>query len=293
MKKVVILGISLLSVAGCTSQASQPAVLAPLASPSAAVSEQPVSLLPKEIAAEPNTALTSNANQGQSNQQPLQIVLAFDKTGSRTSNKIPDINIDQMRTIALGILQRSGDLRTTSICTDSDKAMPRLYVETAKSAPVTPIQTETCESNVFAKAKLQEEQQVKLAAYQQQKNVYDQQQQSKAKADQARVDKLLAEVKPMLEKPEGCTASDMVGIVNRANLALQEPPATGAPKPRRVLFLITDGEHNATKDSKVPTLDAQTELVIVNGGKGAGIFEPLKPVKFDSIDAAIAYILSR
>jgi uncharacterized protein YcfL len=291
MKKTFALVILSLSLAGCTSQTSQPTVFAPVALPSTAVPVQPVTST--AIATEPSNALTNNTNQAHSKQQPLQIVLALDKTGSQTNNKIPNITIDQMRIIGSGILSRGGDLRTTSICTDSDKAMPRLYVEPATQTPIAPIQAETGENNVFAKAKLQDEHQVKIVAYQKQKNAYDQQQQSKVKTDKTQLDKFLTTVQPMLDKPASCTGSDMVGIVNRANLALHEPTAIGSPLSRKVLFLITDGEHNTTKDSKVPTLDAQTDLVIVSGGKGAGIFEPLKPVKFDSIDAAIAYILSR
>jgi hypothetical protein len=223
----------------------------------------------------------------------LFVVLAIDRTGSKADNKVPDATLAQVSALAEGIRQRGGELRMTTISDDSDKAMPHLKFSPPEKPPIAPTQEKIGESNLLAKVNIQEQQDIGMAAYHKQKADFDKRQQAKEVADKAQIVEFLKTVQPLIEKPANFPASDMRGIVLRGNLALQERQPVGKQSLRRVLFLITDGEHNATKDTKVPPLDAQTELVIVSGGKGAGTFEPLKPEKFDSIDAAIEYILSR
>jgi hypothetical protein len=224
---------------------------------------------------------------------PLFVVLAIDRTGSKADNKLPDMTLAQVNLLVEGIRRRRGELRMTTISDNSDKAMPHIKFIPSGKPPQAPIQKKTSESNLLAKVDIQEQQDLEMATYRKQKADFDKSQQAQEVADKAEIVNFTKIVQPLIERPANFPASDMRGIVLRGNLALQELQPVGKQSPRRVLFLITDGEHNATKDTKVPALDAQTELVIVSGGKGAGIFEPLNPKKYDSIDSAIDYILSR
>jgi hypothetical protein len=210
----------------------------------------------------------------------LHIAIGIDRTGSKIDNKVPDMTLEQIRTLATGLQQRGGDLRITTICSDSDKAMLRLKFDT----PVQPPSVSST-GNVFEDAKLQEE-------YKTTKAQFDRQQQTKTTADKAQLTNFLQQVSPLLKQPATCAASDMIGIVQRSDLFLHERQPTGSDNPHKVLFLVTDGQHTSSKAKQVPELQSKAEVVVVSGGQGAGIFEPLKPVKFDSIDAAITYILS-
>jgi hypothetical protein len=279
MKNIVMI-LSLLSLTSCTlpSVSSQP-----INTDRSTPQITPVTA-PSIIAISPNPI-------PQHRLRTLHIAIGLDRTGSKADNKVPDMTLVQLRTLAEGVQQRSGDLRITTICSDSDKAMLRLNFDTPAQPPIAP--TTDKADNVFENAQLQEKNNAKLAQYQTIKAEFDRQQQAKVTADKAQIATFLQQVAPLLNQPATCAASDMIGIIERSDLFLQERQPAGTENPRKVMFLITDGEHTATKAKQVPELQSKAEVTIVSGGKGAGIFEPLKPVKFDAIDAAISDILSR
>jgi hypothetical protein len=308
--KNLALAISLIvTLTSCNSQTTaNPAITAP-GEPAATIANTPIgTTAPQENPAIPSYSAISQSpapiTQSPMAQvsatptaldrlKPLHVVFAADRTGSKTRNKIPDISLTQLRTLANGIRSRSGDLRFTTICSDSDKAMPRLKFNPTDQPPTAPTTINTAGMNAFDKANLQDREKIQQATYQQQKAEFDRKQQAQAIADQVQIETFLKTIQPLVEQPANCLASDMEGIMRRALLALQERQPAGTPEPRRVIFLITDGEHNATSTTQLPALNPQTELVTVNSGKGAGIFETLNPTKFDSIDGAIADLLSR
>jgi hypothetical protein len=224
----------------------------------------------------------------------LHIAIGIDRTGSKANNKVPDMTQTQLRTLATGLQQRGGELRITTICSDSDKAMLHLNFTPPTQPPTAPTLDKIDDkSNPFDNTKIRDKNQAKLEQHKTIQAEFDRQQQTKATTDQAQIDTFLQQVAPLINQPATCAASDMIGIVKRSDLFLQERQPAGSDNPRKVLFLVTDGEHTATKAQQVPALQSTAEVVIVSSGKGAGIFEPLKPVKFDSIDAAIVDILSR
>jgi hypothetical protein len=106
------------------------------------------------------------------------------------------------------------------------------------------------------------------------------------------IDIFLKATKPILAASPTCKATDIVGGIKRADLFLNERQPAGAIPARKVSFFVTDGEHNTTAETKPPEMKSKPEIVIVSPGSGAGMLEHLQPSKFDSIDAAIEYILS-
>jgi uncharacterized protein (DUF885 family) len=269
--KNILITLSLISLTSCTIPPAGSQTPTTSVSPIFAISPSPVSL---------KTLLRT-----------LHISIGFDRTGSKANNKVPDITLTQIRALAEGLQQRGGDLRITTICSDSDKAMLRLSFDPPAQQPVAPTLDKA--ENVFENAQLQEKNNAKLAQYQLVKAEFDRQQKAKNTADKAKLATFLQQVAPLLNQPATCQASDMIGIVQRSDLFLQERQPAGSENPRKVMFLVTDGQHTASKAQQVPELQSKAEVVVVSGGQGAGIFEPLKPVKFDAIDAAIADILSR
>jgi hypothetical protein len=269
--KNILITLGLLSLTSC-------------AIPSA-VPQTPPTSVPPIVAVSPTPIISKTLL------RTLHIAIGLDRTGSKANNKVPDMTLAQIRTLAEGLQQRGGDLRITTICSDSDKAMLRLNFDPPIQPPTAP--TSEKADNVFENAQLQEKTNTKQAQFQTVKAEFDRQQQAKTATDKAKIVSFLQQVAPLLNQPATCQASDMIGIVQRSDLFLQERQPAGSDNPRKVMFLVTDGQDTASKAQQVPELQSKAEVVVISGGQGAGIFEPLKPVKFDAIDAAIADILSR
>jgi hypothetical protein len=226
-------------------------------------------------------------------QQPLDTIVATDRTSSKTDNKIPDLTIDQVKTLALGILKRGGRLKILAICQDSDRPLPSLSFAPTPAAPKPPAPLPDANKiNTFDRVLLKEEWDKKMAVYQVAKAKFDRDLQARTQQDNARIDAFLKQVRPLISAPANCKATDILGGIARADLALNERTPQGAKPLKKVALFITDGEHNTTKATKPPAFKSKPELLVVSGGKGTGIFESLNPVKFESIEAAIVDILS-
>jgi hypothetical protein len=225
---------------------------------------------------------------------PLHLAGILDKTGSTEQNKIPNFTEEQLRTIAKALQERSGEFRLLALCSDSDKVLAHLKIPVSATSPaaVAPLPEENT-MNSIEYAKLQEEREGKVAAYSQQKAAFDRANQAQKLANELAIATFLKEAKPILAKAPTCRATDIVGGIKRVDLYLTERQPAGAIPARKVAFFVTDGEHNTTPATKPPEMKSKAEIVVVSPGSGAGMLEQLNPVKFESIDAAIADILSR
>ena len=224
---------------------------------------------------------------------PIQIAAIIDKTGSTEPNKIPNFTEEQLKTIAKGLQERGGEFRLLALCSDSDKVLAHLNIPVPAIAPATvaPLPEENT-INSIEYAKLQEDREAKVAVYQKQKATFDRANQAQVKVNQVQIAIFLKAAKSVLAAPPTCQSSDIVGGINRVDLFLNERQPAGAIPARKVAFFITDGEHNTTGATKPPEMKSQPEIIVVSPGAGAGMLEQLQPIKFESIDAAIADILS-
>lgn len=238
---------------------------------------------PTTIAAAPVTQL-----------QPLDEIVAFDRTGSKTDNKIPDLTINHVKTIALGILNRGGRLKILAICHNSDHPLPSLDFPPPLTSPQPPAPLpDPNKVNTFEYVKLKQEWAKKMAVYQANQAKVDRDNQARSQQGNISIQAFLQQVRPLISAPANCTATDILGGIARADLALNERSPQGAKPMKKVALFITDGEHNTTPVTKPPIFKSKPKLLVVSGGKGTGIFESLNPIKFESIDAAISDILSR
>jgi hypothetical protein len=145
----------------------------------------------------------------------------------------------------------------------------------------------------FEYAQLEEKHTIEMAKYQQEKATFDRSQQEQLQQDNAQIEVFLKQLQPLLDRPASCQGTDEIGAIQRVDLFLNERASVGSKPARKVALFITDGEHNTSGSKQAPAFKSQPELIVVSGGKGAGIFEALKPVKFESIDAAVADIVKR
>jgi hypothetical protein len=225
---------------------------------------------------------------------PLELATIIDKTGSTGPNKIPDVTEEQLKTIAKGLQARGGEFRLLALCSDSDKVLAHLKMPVPATAPaaVAPLPEENT-INSIEYAKLQDEREAKVAAYDKQKVAFDRANQAQLKANEVQIAIFLKAAKSVLAAPPTCQATDIVGGIKRVDLFLNERQPAGAIPAREVAFFVTDGEHNTTAETKPPEMKSKPEIIVVSPGAGAGMLELLQPNKFESIDAAIEDILSR
>jgi hypothetical protein len=225
---------------------------------------------------------------------PLEIATIIDKTGSTGPNKIPDVTEEHLKTIAKALQERGGKFRLLALCSDSDKVLAHLKMPVPATAPaaVSPLPEENT-INSIEYAKLQEDREAKVAAYDKQKAAFDRATQVQHKANEVEIAIFLKAAKSVLAAPPTCKSTDIVGGIKRVDLFLDERQPAGAMPVRKVAFFVTDGEHNTTAAMKPPEMKSKPEIVVVSPGSGAGMLDQLQPTKFESIDAAIEDILSR
>jgi len=90
---------------------------------------------------------------------------------------------------------------------------------------------------------------------------------------------------------ELASRTDIWAALERAELYLQEPVSGFSRPPRRWLLAITDGEHTAPGPKRTHTLDAATTLVLVNADGRLGELASLAPQRFESLSAAVRWIV--
>ncbi len=224
---------------------------------------------------------------------PLHIAGILDKTGSTEPNKIPNFTEEQLKTISKALQERGGEFRLLALCSDSDKVLAHLKIPVSIISPTTPASLpEENSVNTIEYAKLEQGYSQRMAEYKTKKAEFDRANQVQRKANEVEIEIFLKAAKSILAAPSTCKSTDIVGGIKRVDLFLNERQPAGAMPVRKVAFFLTDGEHNTTAATKPPEMKSKPEIVVVSPGSGAGMLEQLQPNKFESIDAAIADVLS-
>jgi hypothetical protein len=227
---------------------------------------------------------------------PMVIFIAIDKTGSAKSSKIPNLTIDPVISLVQTVAKNSGELRVGNVCTDSDLALASFYASELPSPldiqlPQKPtIQTA---GNPLNLPKLNVEYRKQLAIYQQREAAYKQEVAARDRSNQQKMGIFVSQVKKLLEQPANCGATDIIGMMKRADLYMNEPDANWKQKPRKVAILITDGLETVKANPKPIEWTSKAEVVLVSSGGEAGILKPLLTnTPFESIDAAVRYVVT-
>lgn len=211
---------------------------------------------------------------------PIKVALLGDKTSSTELSRTQQIQADDLQPLVELISRCGGELALGFVTDDSNRSLVRLRVEVPDAAPEPPKLNGV---PPFEAARLQDDYRKKKAEHERRMAKWDEQ----TARHKARFERNARE---WLTKQPGFTSSDVWGALQRAELFIEEAPASWPAAPQRYILLVSDGEDNASRPEV--TLSAETQLILVNGSASVGDLQRLNPHRFESLDSATRYIIS-
>jgi hypothetical protein len=231
-----------------------------------------------------------------SSKQPFTIFIGIDRTGSTVSSKIPTLKFPQLERLARAAARVGVEIRLGVICTDSDRPLLAFFVPEPPVAPQTLPSAPTSASvdNMLKLPRLRANYEKVLVAHQQAEAEY----QKKVAAREQLIETEIANFKrgfELLQNKTQCGATDIYGMLKRADLYLNEVNPTWTQTPRKLALVITDGIEtvNSTKPQPLQWT-SKAEVILVSSGGEVGILKPLlsNVVPYESIDGAIRSIVA-
>ena len=92
----------------------------------------------------------------------------------------------------------------------------------------------------------------------------------------------------LLSEPPSAPRTDLAEAIRRADIFLAEPEPSGQPHAHRFLICATDGRDNV--HAAPITMTSGAQFIIVNASGSLGSLDPLRPVRFESLAAAIEFV---
>ncbi len=259
---------------------------------------QAVAANPAPVAGEVETAKSTTVATKQpsaiATKPPKVIFFAIDKTGSAKSSKLPNLTIELQMPLLEAVKKDGGEVRAGNVCTDSDLALASFYSEEPPTLGVSLPQKPTLETagNPLNLPKLNAEYRKQMAIYQQREAAYKQEVTARDRANEQRMGPFISRMKELLKQPANCGATDIIGMMKRADLYFGEPDSGWKQKPHKVAILITDGLETVKANPQPIEWTSKAEVVLVSSGGEAGILKPLLTnTPFESIDAAVRYVI--
>lgn len=225
---------------------------------------------------------------------PKVIFIAIDKTGSAKSSKIPNLTIDPVISLAQTVDKVGGEVRAGNVCTDSDLALVSFYSEEPPTLGISLPQKPTIKTagNPLNLATLNLAYRQQLAIYRQREAAYQQEVAARDRVNKQKMGTFISRMKELLKQPANCGATDIIGMMKRADLYFNEPDSNWKQKPHEVAILITDGLETVKANPQPIEWTSKAEVVLVSSGGEAGILKPLLTnTPFESIDAAIRHVI--
>lgn len=209
---------------------------------------------------------------------PLRIVLIQDKSLSTGETRTPQLTLDDMEPLVELLGQHGGELAVGVISNRSNLSLARLRIDPGPQEPVAPPPSDNSlerwnQQNAWRKEQVD----------------YQSREQSWQQEMQQRVSDFQAALEPILSMAPNAQHSPVWDAVRRANLFLSEPAVGGTPEPHRYALLITDGIDDV--GGKPISMHSGTRVLMVNGSGDLGSLAVLKPERFESIAAAVEYIV--
>lgn len=198
----------------------------------------------------------------------LRCCVMQDLSGSIAETRTPRITEAELRQLVELVMTRGGELAFGLIQDQSDRPLVRLEVE----QPPPPAPPEP--HNPLYRRRWERQRAEAEGA----RRAWEAEQQKRAAS-------FLQQVQGRLQAPLA-PYSDICGALRRCDLMLAEPSGDSATG---FLLLISDGQHNVRSECPA-SLAAQARLLLVNGSGVQGIVERYRPLRFESIGAAIKFI---
>jgi hypothetical protein len=209
----------------------------------------------------------------------IAIAVLLDKTGSAPKFGVPQPEMDTFELLIGVISSRGGDLRVGPINDHQPDAMIRLRVSPPPAnQPVPPKETT---GNSFID-------QEKMENYLAQKSEFDSAYQRWHEGVERDAARFQQQLKVLLLEPPTAPRTDILDAIRRADLFLSEPQPLGQQPVHRYLICSTDGLNNV--HASPLTMSSGARLIIVNASGSVGSLESLRPLQFESLDAAIDFV---
>jgi hypothetical protein len=208
---------------------------------------------------------------------PLRVVVQQDKTGSVAENRTPQIHVADLEPLIAQVVRCGGELALGIIDNQSNSVLARLYVPEPGMPPSRPEQRGTPFQLVQARAR-----------YESQRTDYDLTAQRHQADAQRQAQLFRAEAAELLSVPHDASRTDVWGAVARSGYFLGEP-GTWQRNPRLIAAVVSDVVDNVGRQPV--RFPEGAELYLINGAPCLGALTDLNPVRFESFDAAVRYIL--
>ena len=209
---------------------------------------------------------------------PVRVAVIQDKTLSTGETRTPQLKLEDMDPLVELLGQTGGELAVGVIHDRSNLTFARLRIDAAPVEPVAPVEAD----NPLERRK-------QHAAFRKQKEKFTADEQDWQDRMQTRIGGFQDAVDPILAMAADAKRSPVWDAVKRADLFLSESESDVNMEAHRYALLITDGLDDVGARS-VP-VHSGTRILIVNGAGQLGALAVLKPQRFESIEAAIRYIV--
>jgi len=195
----------------------------------------------------------------------VKIAVLLDQTGSTTWTRTPQLRFEDLKPLVRLVARCGGELGVGLIRDDSNRSLVRMRVE---EPPVPPQ-----EGNPLRVTKLRKQ-------YQQREQRWRKQTDEQARTFEE-------SVKALLARKADARCTDVWGAVLRANLFLGEPEPRWGRVVRWAIF-VSDGRHNC--GTKPVKFTSGAKVLVVNGSASLGVLGALRPLRFESPEAAFRYV---
>lgn len=201
-----------------------------------------------------------------------------DKSGSVKSARIAPIQEQDLMSIIDILRQTGGELSFGLIGESSDRPLLRLRI----SVPP-PLPPKKDSQNAFERAEQDSTFQEEMENYQAKR------QQWEADVNQ-RINAFMEAVRPRLQEPAREKATDINSALARAELFLNEPDSVWPAETAKHKFIILNSDGISTVKRQPVEIKSHARLLLINGSGSEGTIAALQPLRFESIQSAIAFI---
>ncbi|MBS1790504.1 MAG: hypothetical protein JST85_22475 [Acidobacteria bacterium] len=213
---------------------------------------------------------------------PIRIASMIDKTGSANQTRTQQPGADSFKPIIERLHKSGGELSVGLIRDNSNRPLLRLRIDTPPTAPVKPNDDKEDYADVLAEK--QDEYDKKLRAYKREYLAWEQE-------TERRVAQFTTDLQPLLDQPANAKRTDVFNALFRADLFLAEQEVGFKEPAQKFILLNSDCKDNIGARAKKLTLRSDAQLLVVNGVGSIGPLERFKPKLFESLDAAMRYVV--
>jgi len=197
---------------------------------------------------------------------PFRVALLVDQTGSANWTRTPQLGSEDLEPLIELVKRCGGELGLGLIRDQSNRSLVRLRLERPPEA--------TADANPLRALKTRP---------------LDEQRRQQWEAESTEQIRRFREAAALLlGQPANARCTDVWGAVLRADLFLAEEDGAWGAELSRWAVLVTDGQHNC--GGAPVRLRSETRVAVVNGSGSLGGLELLRPLRFESPEAAFRYV---